>query len=150
MWELASSATARRRTLSGNLVHAAVMFPPAACCLQRFRDAQREGFLQQPHCTFQMMPIVKWTESSFSASQRTALCFQFTSDTLQTFLVKPQLPVMTYQYHIMIIIRMRQLTRRLYRGKKNRHSLIVTEQAIHQLFEIYHLKSELKERKISD
>lgn len=82
--------------LQPNIVHLAViLFTQLLCSLQQpvVRNSsgtpKRRDFLQQPHSASQTMPIVKWAERRFGASQRTGLCFQFVSDWLQTFPVKP-------------------------------------------------------------
>lgn len=82
--------------LQPNIVHLAViLFTQLLCSLQQpvVRNSsgtpKRRDFLQQPHSASQTMPIVKWAERRFGASQRTGLCFQFMSDWLQTFPVKP-------------------------------------------------------------
>lgn len=115
VWELASVAAAQRRTRSSNLDRTAVLFPSAACCTQT--PPKRRCFLQQPHSTFQKMPEVKRTDSSFSASQRTHVWLTANHK---------QLTATPYRYHIMLIVR----TCKLQQSHQQKHQLNVTAHAL--------------------
>lgn len=115
VWELASVAAAQRWTRSSNLDRTAVLFPSAACCTQT--PPKRRCFLQQPHSTFQKMPEVKRTDSSFSASQRTHVWLTANHK---------QLTATPYRYHIMLIVR----TCKLQQSHQQNHQLNETAHAL--------------------